>query len=85
MKGYSAFPKAPASDFLVPYPRWKVGGLTPLQRFSRCILQPQPTGQEEHGIKKKALQSKCKKKEKRKRKKENEKERWKESKKDGKN
>ena len=50
-KGYSAFPKAPA--LLEPHDqivlchiqdtRW--GGLTPLQRSSRCILQPQPTGQ----------------------------------------
>ena len=50
IKGYSAFPKAPAS--LEPHhqnvchiqdPRWR--GPTPLQRCSRCILQPQPTGQ----------------------------------------
>ena len=26
---------------------WKIGGLIPLQRSSRCILQPQPTGQDE--------------------------------------
>ena len=34
------------SDCLVSYPghSWG-GGLTPLQRSSRCILQPQPTGQ----------------------------------------
>ena len=48
----SAFPKAPAS--LEPHhqivkchiqdTRWG-GGLTPLQRCSRCILLPQPTGQ----------------------------------------
>ena len=46
MKGYSAFPKVPAS--LEPHhqivlchiqvARW---GLTPLQKCSRCILQPQ--------------------------------------------
>ena len=46
MKGYSAFPKALA--LLEPHhhiqdTRW--GVLTPLQRSSRCILQPQPTGQ----------------------------------------
>ena len=50
MKGCSAFPKAPAS--LEPHHQiychtqdthW--GGLTPLQRCSRCILQPQPTRQ----------------------------------------
>ena len=35
------------SDCLVSYPghSWWGGGLTPLQRSSRCILQPQPTGQ----------------------------------------
>ena len=34
------------SDCLVSYQdtRWG-GGLTPLQRSSQCILQPQPTGQ----------------------------------------
>ena len=51
MKGYSAFPKAPA--LLEPYHQivychiqdtpW--GGLTPLWRCSQCILQPQLTGQ----------------------------------------
>ena len=54
MKGYSAFPKAPA--LLEPHhqivkchiqdTRW--GGLTPLQRSSRCILEPQPTGQKNY-------------------------------------
>ena len=49
MKGYSAFPKAPA--LLEPHhqifqchtqeTRWE--SLIPLQRCSRCILQPQPT------------------------------------------
>ena len=55
MKGYSTFPKAPAllephqSDCLVSYPGHSLGGgLTPLQRSSRCILQPQPTGQSSH-------------------------------------
>ena len=34
------------SDSLVSYPGHSlVGGLTPLQRSSWCILQPQPTGQ----------------------------------------
>ena len=34
------------SDCLVSYPGHSLGGiLTPLQRSSRCILQPQPTGQ----------------------------------------
>ena len=56
MKGYSAFPKAPA--LLEPHyqtvlchiqdTRW--GGLTLLQRCSRCILQPQPTGQRICGV-----------------------------------
>ena len=41
-KGCSAFPKAPAS--LEPH-NHSLGGLTPLQRYCRCILQPQPTGQ----------------------------------------
>ena len=51
IKGYSAFPKA--SALLEPHHqiiychiqdiRW--GFLTSLQRSSRCILQPQPTGQ----------------------------------------
>ena len=52
IKGYSAFPKAPAS--LEPHNQTAVisrtlvggGGLTTLQRCSQCILQPQPTGQE---------------------------------------
>ena len=58
MKRYSAFPKAPA--LLEPHhqivkchiqdTRW--GGHTPLQRSSRCILQPQPTGQISIRIKK---------------------------------
>ena len=36
------------SDCLVSYPGHSLGGggLTPLQRSSQCILQPQPTGQE---------------------------------------
>ena len=44
IKGYSAFPKAPA--LLEPHHQtlWG-GGPTPLQRCSQCILQPQPTGQ----------------------------------------
>ena len=35
------------SDCLVSYTGHSLwgGGLTPLQRSSRCILQPQPTGQ----------------------------------------
>ena len=47
IKGYSAFPKTPA----LPEPHYQIvyyhsghslgGGLTPLQRRSRCILQPQ--------------------------------------------
>ena len=47
-KGYSAFPRAPAgispSDCLVSYPEHTLGSFTPLQRCSRYILQPQPTG-----------------------------------------
>ena len=53
IKGYSAFLKAPASL----EPRHQIvqchiqdtrrgEGLTPLQRRSQCILQPQPTGQD---------------------------------------
>ena len=46
MKGYSAFPKAPA--LLEPQHHNQdthcgMAGLTPLQRWIRCILQPQPT------------------------------------------
>ena len=50
IKGYSAFPKAPAllepspSDCLVSYQDTRWGCLTPLQRCSRCILQTQLTG-----------------------------------------
>ena len=53
MKGYSAFPKAPAllehhhQILLVSYLGHSLVGLTPLQRSSRCILQPKPTGQED--------------------------------------
>ena len=53
MKGYSAFPKAPA--LLWPHHQtvqchiqdthWEGGGLIPLQRCSQCVLQRQPTGQ----------------------------------------
>ena len=51
MKGHSAFPKAPALQELhhqvvqsyIQYSR--LGSLTLLQRSSRCIQQPQPTGQ----------------------------------------
>ena len=32
-------------DCLVSYPGHSLGCLTPLQRSSQCILQPQPTGQ----------------------------------------
>ena len=52
MKGYTAFPKAPASlNFIIrlfsAISRTMVAGgvLTPLQKCSRCILNPQPTGQ----------------------------------------
>ena len=51
IKGYSAFPKAPAllephhQIFSVIIRTLMGGDLTPLQRSSRCILQPQPTGQ----------------------------------------
>ena len=50
MKGYSAFPKTPAlpelhHEIVLSYPwhslRGGGGGLTLLQRCSRCILQPQ--------------------------------------------
>ena len=34
-----------SSDCLVSYLGHSLGGLIPLQRFSQCILQPQPTGQ----------------------------------------
>ena len=43
IKKYSAFPKAP-TDCLVSYQGNRRRNLTPLQRSSRCILQPQPTG-----------------------------------------
>ena len=33
------------SDCLVSYPGHSLGGFTPLQRWSWCILQPQPIGQ----------------------------------------
>ena len=33
------------SDCLVSYSGHSLGGLTPLQRSSRCILKPQLTGQ----------------------------------------
>ena len=55
MKGCSTFPKAPAS--LEPHHQIVLshipghslcGGITPLQRYSRCILEPQPTGQSPH-------------------------------------
>ena len=50
MKGYYEFPKAPVSDCLVPFLGHSLGvGLTPLQRCSRCFLQPQPTGQSSCG------------------------------------
>ena len=42
----SSITETSLSDCLVSYPgHWLGGGLTPLQRSSRCILQPQPTGQ----------------------------------------
>ena len=42
MKGYSTFSKAP--DCLVSYPGHFLGeGLTSLQTYNRCTLQPQPT------------------------------------------
>ena len=52
IKGYSAFPKAPASleshhqivSYHIQDTHWG-RGLTPLERSSQCILQPQPTGQ----------------------------------------
>ena len=49
LTGCSAFPQSSSiagtssSDCLVSYPGYSLGGgLTPLQSFSRCILQPQP-------------------------------------------
>ena len=53
MKGYSAFPKAAASRephhqiVLCHISRtlFVVGGLSSLQKYSRCILEPRPTGQ----------------------------------------
>ena len=50
VKGYSAFPKSPALLNLTlrlfsVISRHSLGGLTPLQRCSQCILQPQLTGQ----------------------------------------
>ena len=55
MKRYSAFPKTPelleSHHHIVCY-IWDTccKGLTPLQRCSQCILQPQPTGQIDKGI-----------------------------------
>ena len=34
---------ASQSDSLVSYPGYSLAGSYPLERFSRCILQPQPT------------------------------------------
>ena len=46
----SSITEASPSDCLVSYPGHSSGGgLTPLQRYSRHILQPQPTGQCIHG------------------------------------
>ena len=58
IKGYSAFPKAPAlleTHHQIVYchiqdTRWVGWGLTPLQRSSQCILQPQPTGQAQNEL-----------------------------------
>ena len=51
-EGVLCIPQSPSitgtspSDCLVSYPEHSFGGgLTPLQRCSWCILQPQPTGQ----------------------------------------
>ena len=47
MKVYSSFSNVP--DCLVSYSGHSLEwgwGLTPLQRCGRCILQPEPTGQE---------------------------------------
>ena len=35
-----------SSDFFVSYQDTRCGGITPLQRSSQCILQPQPSGQQ---------------------------------------
>ena len=57
INGYSAFPKTPA--LLEPHHQIVQchiqdtrygGGLTPLQRYSQCILQPQLTGQKKKKI-----------------------------------
>ena len=39
----SSITRAILSDCLVSYPGYLLGSLTPLQRCSWCILQPQPT------------------------------------------
>ena len=57
IKGYSAFPKAPALLELhyqiVSYPGHSLGGgLISLQRSSQCILQPQPIGQPFNSVEK---------------------------------
>ena len=39
-----------APDCLVSYLGQSLGCLTPLQRFSQCILLPQPTGQKDNKI-----------------------------------
>ena len=35
-----------ASDYLVSFSGYSFGDLTPLQRYSQCILRLQPTGQD---------------------------------------
>ena len=47
MKGYSAFPITPAllePHHHIVYQDTRWGSLTPLQKYNRCILQPQLTG-----------------------------------------
>ena len=46
IKGYFAFPEALVlpSNWLVSYPGHSLGSLTPLRRYSRCILPPKLTG-----------------------------------------
>ena len=48
-EGVLRIPQSPTIKLFSVISRTLIGGgLTPLQKCSRCILQPQPTGQERH-------------------------------------
>ena len=42
-EGVLRIPGTSPSDCLMSYPGYLLGGLTPLQRYSQCILPSQPT------------------------------------------